>query len=237
MYICISVLSSCTHIRAHVCRDLVHLDSSGPPGASSRPFGLHWVPHVHERKYTPCGACLQICNLWLISKSICIALITAHVLMLKTPVQYMPHSTHKCTCICASTPIRQCSNFFAMQIIVTHVATWAMPKKPSESTVAHGVVAATLSHRHHLIICIAADPIHLVYGLHSPLTANFVLYKILFPPFCRSFFRTLYSLKAIYLAPSRSRRVCQSRVRPRFHLQTRISAAHTPQLVVLRLEF
>jgi len=31
----------CTHIRIHICRDLVHLDSLGPPGVSSRPLGSH----------------------------------------------------------------------------------------------------------------------------------------------------------------------------------------------------
>jgi len=29
----------CTHIRIYICRDLVHLDSLGPPGVSSRPLG------------------------------------------------------------------------------------------------------------------------------------------------------------------------------------------------------
>jgi len=37
MYTCVL----CTHIRAYVCRDLVHLDSSGPPGVSSRFLGSH----------------------------------------------------------------------------------------------------------------------------------------------------------------------------------------------------
>ena len=38
----------CTHIRIHICRDLVHLDSqaSGPPSVSSRPLGSHREPHV-----------------------------------------------------------------------------------------------------------------------------------------------------------------------------------------------
>ena len=38
----------CTHIQIHMCRDLVHLpvDSSGPPGVSSRPLGSHHIPHV-----------------------------------------------------------------------------------------------------------------------------------------------------------------------------------------------
>ena len=38
----------CTHLRVHICRDLVHLahNSSGPPGVSSRPLGSRRVPHV-----------------------------------------------------------------------------------------------------------------------------------------------------------------------------------------------
>ena len=31
----------CTHVRIYVCQDLVHLDSSGPPGVSSRLLGSH----------------------------------------------------------------------------------------------------------------------------------------------------------------------------------------------------
>jgi len=46
----------CTQIRTYVCRDLVHLDSSGPPGVSSRPLGSHLstscVQCVCARAYT-----------------------------------------------------------------------------------------------------------------------------------------------------------------------------------------
>jgi len=31
----------CTHIYIHICPNLVHLNSSGPPGVSSRPLGSH----------------------------------------------------------------------------------------------------------------------------------------------------------------------------------------------------
>ena len=52
-----------TYIRIHICRDLVHLDSSGPPGISSRSLGSHRVPrlcigrvcvriHTHMPTYT-----------------------------------------------------------------------------------------------------------------------------------------------------------------------------------------
>jgi len=43
----------CTHIRIHICRDLVHLDSSGPPGVWSRPLGAH--------PSTPCAVCVCVC--------------------------------------------------------------------------------------------------------------------------------------------------------------------------------
>jgi len=39
----------CTHIRIHTCRDLVHLDSAGTPGVSSRPWAHIWSPCVQLR--------------------------------------------------------------------------------------------------------------------------------------------------------------------------------------------
>ena len=75
----------------------------------------------------------------------------------------------KCTYTRASTPVRWCSNFLAMQTISTNLATGALPKKPTESTPAHGAVAAVLSHRHHLIIRFGAGPVQFVYGLYSKL--------------------------------------------------------------------
>ena len=48
-------------------------------------------------------------------------------------------------------------------------STGALPKKPTESTPAHGAVAAVLSHRHHLIIRFGAGPVQFVYGLYSKL--------------------------------------------------------------------
>ena len=45
----------CTHIwnSWHVCQDLVHLHSSGPPGVSSRPLG--------SQPSTPCVQCVCVC--------------------------------------------------------------------------------------------------------------------------------------------------------------------------------
>jgi len=43
----------CTHVRIYVCRDLVHLDSSGPPGVSSRLLGSY--------PSTPSVQCVCVC--------------------------------------------------------------------------------------------------------------------------------------------------------------------------------
>ena len=57
----------CKHIRIHICRHLVHLDSSGPPGVSSRHLGSQsstpyvwcvWVTvcvytHIHPHTLPP----------------------------------------------------------------------------------------------------------------------------------------------------------------------------------------
>ena len=44
----------CTQIRTHVCRDLVYLDSSGPPGISSQP-----TPGL-TTKYPICAVCVCV---------------------------------------------------------------------------------------------------------------------------------------------------------------------------------
>jgi len=48
----------CQHIRIHICRDSVHLDSLGPPGVSSRPLGSQlstpYVQYVCVYVYTHC---------------------------------------------------------------------------------------------------------------------------------------------------------------------------------------
>jgi len=43
----------CSHVWIHACRDLVHLDSSGPPGVSFRPLCSH--------PSTPGAVCLCVC--------------------------------------------------------------------------------------------------------------------------------------------------------------------------------
>jgi len=40
------IIANKAHIRIFVCRDLVHLDSSGPHGVSSRLLGSHRVTHL-----------------------------------------------------------------------------------------------------------------------------------------------------------------------------------------------
>jgi len=94
----------------------------------------------------------------------------------------------KCTCTRTSTPVRRCSNFFAMQIIATHFATWALPNKPSKSKPAQGAVATVLSHRHHLTICLGAGPIQFVYGWHSKLGHGAYHQKIEIPALFRGLF-------------------------------------------------
>jgi len=72
----------------------------------------------------------------------------------------------------ANTPAQWCSNLFAMQTSVSHLATCALPKKPTDSTLSHGSVAAVLSHKHHLIIHICAGLIQFVYCLHCLVLLN-----------------------------------------------------------------
>jgi len=43
----------CTHMRIHICRDSVHLDSSGPPGVLSQPLG--------SNPSTPYVQCVCVC--------------------------------------------------------------------------------------------------------------------------------------------------------------------------------
>jgi len=95
-----------------------------------------------------------------------------------------------CTYTRASMPVRQCSNFFAVQTIAINLATWALPKKPSESTTAHGAVAAALSHwhRHHLIVCLAPSTLSMVCT--RSLEIGLIHQKNLFPPLFSGAFDT-----------------------------------------------
>jgi len=47
----------------------------------------------------------------------------------------------------------------------------------------HETVAAAVSHKHHVVLCVGAGLIQFVYGSHLRLTADLILSKILFPPF------------------------------------------------------
>jgi len=59
-------------------------------------------------------------------------------------------------------------------------------RNPSKSTQAHDAVPAVVLHKHHLIICIGAGLIQLVYGPHSRMAADLTLDKNLFSqPFSR----------------------------------------------------
>jgi len=74
-----------------------------------------------------------------------------------------------------------------MQIIATHPALELCPRN-RQNPRKLGAAAAALPHRHDLIICLGAGPIHFVYCSHSPLAAaEIFLHKILFPPFLRGF--------------------------------------------------
>jgi len=58
-----------------------------------------------------------------------------------------------------------------MQTIVTYPATSALPKKPPDSTTAHGVAAVALPHRHHLIIRLDVGPAPLQF-VYSSIPGN-----------------------------------------------------------------
>jgi len=66
------------------------------------------------------------------------------------------------------------------------VARHVRLRNPIKSTLAHDVVAAVVSHKHHLIIRVSAGLIQFVYGLHSRLAADLTLDTNLFSlPFSR----------------------------------------------------
>jgi len=56
-------------------------------------------------------------------------------------------------------------------------------RNPSKSTLAHDAVAAAVSHKHHLIICIGAGLIQFVYGSHTRLTTELTHHRNLYSPF------------------------------------------------------
>jgi len=107
-----------------------------PSSPNANGQAVHIRAHVHA----PRRVRFQICKL--MSKSICIAYIHAHI------------HVHTCTCTGAQdTCLVHAATHFA--------ATWALPKKLTESTPAHDAVAAALSHKHHPIIRIGAGLISL----------------------------------------------------------------------------
>jgi len=66
-------------------------------------------------------------------------------------------------------------------------------------TLAHEVVAAVVSHKHHSIICVGAGLIQFVYGLHSRLARTSSSTKFYFHHvFCR-LFHHIYTLICIYI--------------------------------------
>jgi len=56
-------------------------------------------------------------------------------------------------------------------------------RNPSKSTLAHDVVAAAVSHKHHSIIRVGANPIQFIYGSHSRVATGVTSSRILFLPF------------------------------------------------------
>jgi len=53
-------------------------------------------------------------------------------------------------------------------------------RNPSKSTLAHDVVAAAMSHKHHLIICVGAFLILFVYGSHPGVATELTYHRDLF---------------------------------------------------------
>jgi len=140
---------------------------------------------------------------------------------------YMYIST---TRACAS--VQRCSSFLAMEAIANlswvlreHRAgcrfcppscpfiepatlllaqTFAL-RNPSKTTLAHDTVAATVLHKHHLIIRVGAGLIQFVYGLHSRMAVDLTLDKNLFSQPFSQFFSiisfscsTAFSIRELY---------------------------------------
>jgi len=115
------------------------------------------------------------------SKSICIAYVPAHALVLKTPVYYMPHSTQKnahtpvqarpCDSAATSSPCKPLQPILKLEFCLRN---YQNPRQP---------MTQLWSHRHHTIIRVGAGPIQIVYGSQSCLAADLSLHKLLFPPF------------------------------------------------------
>jgi len=78
-------------------------------------------------------------------------------------------------------------------------------RNPSKTTLAHDTVAATVLHKHHLIIRVGAGLIQFVYGLHSRMAVDLTLDKNLFSQPFSQFFSiisfscsTAFSIRELY---------------------------------------
>jgi len=117
----------------------------------------------------------------------------------------------------ACAPVKRCSSFFAMKasanlsrvlrehragcrfrppscpfvgpaaLLLTRSPT-SLLRNPYKSTLAHDAVAAVVFHKHHLIICVGAGLIQLVYASHSRMAADLTLDQ---NPFSQQFWRVL----------------------------------------------
>jgi len=120
----------------------------------------------------------------------------------------------KCTCTRACTPMQRCRKFFAVETIAKlswvlreHRAGCRLPpallqsrrnqspdavrsRNPSKPTLSHDVVAAVVSHKHHLIIHVAAGLIQFVHGSHSKRGHGAQFIWILLSPSFRASFST-----------------------------------------------
>ena len=144
--------------------------------------------HLHERTCTACSEhvrkCVRWCSQHLFNIHICTCMVLA------TPVElyaYSPEKMHlHCLCngVVASLTLEAVANL--SWVLREHSTGYRLPhasllsrrnqsleavrsKHPSKSTLAqsHDAVAAAVSHKHHLIICVGAGLIQFVYGSHS----------------------------------------------------------------------
>jgi len=137
--------------------------------------------------------------------------------------KYIPHSPQKCICTRACAHMQRYRSFFAMEAIANlswvlreHRAGCRLPpalaappalstnpspdavrsRNLSKSTLAHDVVAAAVSHKHHSIICVGAGLIQFVDGPHLCLAMELIHQRILILPWLS---RAFSSLNLIFL--------------------------------------
>jgi len=138
-----------------------------------------------------CGGCvckyINWCQKHLFSVHICTCTGTRDTCLVHATL-----TAKKCTYTRVSTSLRRCSNFFAIGTIATHLETWILPKRPSKHTPTHNVVVVVLSHRHHLIIHVVADPIQLANDSPSLYATDAMHHIFLFPPIFWREFSNIY---------------------------------------------